>query len=148
MQITLGSLVTMHFSLKLADGMTAESSFGDEPVKFRVGDGTLDRGLELALIGLRAGDHQRLTLMPGQAFGQRDQDAVQWIDRALFPDEMELHTGQIVGFSGAGGEELAAAVLEVGDEKVRVDFNHPLAGREIEFEARILDVEDPQDGEA
>ncbi|MGD8616513.1 MAG: FKBP-type peptidyl-prolyl cis-trans isomerase [Gammaproteobacteria bacterium] len=147
MQITIGSRVTVHFSLKLAGGMTVESSFDNEPVTFRVGDGTLDRGLELALIGLRGGDHQTLTLMPGQAFGRRDENAVQWVDRTQFPHEMELQPGHIVGFAGPDGEELAAAVLEVRDDQVRVDFNHPLAGREIEFESQILRVDEPPEGE-
>jgi FKBP-type peptidyl-prolyl cis-trans isomerase SlpA len=143
MQITIGSSVTMHFSLKLADGMLVESSFDDQPLSFVVGDGALDRGLELALIGLREGDHQTLTLMPGQAFGARDETAIQQVGRDRFPADMQLEPGQIVGFGSQDGEELAAAVLEVGDREVKMDFNHPLAGREIVFECLILEVVDP-----
>ena len=69
MQITVGSRVTLHFALRLSDGWVAESSFDGEPVSFVMGDGTLDKGLELALYGLKTGDRQTLTLMPGQAFG-------------------------------------------------------------------------------
>ena len=148
MQITIGSRVTMHFSLKLSDGMLVESSFDDQPLSFVVGDGTLDRGLELALIGLREGDHQVLTLMPGQAFGARDQAAVQLVETSRFPADMQLEPGQIVGFSGPDGEEIAGAVLEVQDQQVQVDFNHPLAGREIVFETRILEVTNPPSEEA
>jgi len=147
MEITFGSRVTMHFSLKLSDGLLVESSFDDEPLSFTVGDGTLDRGLELALIGLREGEHQRLTLMPGQAFGVRVKDAIEVVERSRFPAEMQLSPGQIVGFSGPDGRELAGAVLEVGEREVKMDFNHPLAGRIIEFETEILLVEDP-DGSA
>ena len=143
MQITIGSRVTMHFALRLMDGMVVESSFDDEPVSFTVGDGTLDKGLELALIGLRAGDRQALTLMPGQAFGMRDESALQMLPRAQFPPDMTLEEGQIVGFSGDRGEEIAGAVIEIQDQQVKVDFNHPLAGREIEFEVHILEVENP-----
>jgi len=143
MQITLGSRVTMHFSLKLADGMLVESSFDDQPLSFVVGDGTLDRGLELALIGLREGDHQVLTLMPGQAFGIRDEEAVQLVEKLRFPAHMRLEPGQIVGFSGPDGQEVAGAVLEVHDQQVKVDFNHPLAGREIVFESLILELTNP-----
>ena len=113
MQITIGSRVTMHFSLKLSDGMLVESSFDDQPLSFVVGDGTLDKGLELALIGLREGDHQVLTLMPGQAFGMRDETAVQRVEKSRFPADMQLEPGQIVGFSGPDGQELAGAVLEL-----------------------------------
>ena len=145
MQITIGSKVTMHFALRLADGTVADSSFDDEPVNFVVGDGALDKGLELALIGLRPGDRQTLTLMPGQAFGTRDDAALQWDDRDSFPADMALEEGQIIGFTGRAGEDIAGAVVEIQDQRVRVDFNHPLAGREIEFEVEILSVEDPSD---
>jgi FKBP-type peptidyl-prolyl cis-trans isomerase SlpA len=147
-QITIGSRVTMHFSLKLSDGMLVESSFDDQPLSFVVGDGTLDKGLELALIGLREGDHQVLTLMPGQAFGMRDETAVQRVEKSRFPADMQLEPGQIVGFSGPDGEELAGAVLELQDQHVKVDFNHPLAGREIVFETRIIEVTNPPSEEA
>lgn len=143
MQITIGSRVSMHFSLKLADGMVVESSFDNEPISFVVGEGTLDKGLELALIGLRAGDSQTLTLMPGQAFGMRDRSAIQRIARTEFPPDMVLQEGQIIGFSGPDGEEIPGAVIEIGDRQVEIDFNHPLAGREIEFAVHILSVENP-----
>jgi FKBP-type peptidyl-prolyl cis-trans isomerase SlpA len=133
----------MHFSLTLADGMLVESSFDDEPQTFVVGDGSVDKGLELALIGLRPNERQTLTLMPGQAFGQRDEANVRWLPKTNFPADMLLEPGQILGFSAADGEELAGAVLEIAREQVKVDFNHPLAGREIIFEVHILAVENP-----
>ncbi len=143
MQISPGSVVTMHFALRLADGMSVDSSFDDEPLTFTLGDGSLDHGLELALYGLRANDRQTLRLMPGQAFGRRDAAAVQQVPRDSFPDDMPLAAGQIIGFTGADNEPLPGAVLEVGDAQVTVDFNHPLAEREIVFEVHILAVENP-----
>lgn len=143
MQISPGSRVTLHFSLRLSDGMLVESSFDDEPLSFVMGDGSLDHGLEVALYGLTPGARQTLTLMPGQAFGQRDETAVQAVPRHSFPDEMQLEPGQIIAFSGADGEPLPGAVLEIGPDKVQVDFNHPLAGREIIFEVQVLSVENP-----
>lgn len=143
MQITIGSDVTLHYAITLADGMPVDSSFGAQPLRFVVGDGTLDKGLELALIGLRPGARQTLTLMPGQAFGKRDPSAVQQVPRERFPADIELQAGAIVGFAGEDGTELAAAVLEVAEHSVEVDFNHPLAGREIVFEVEILAVENP-----
>jgi len=142
-QIAIGSRVTMHCSIKLADGMPVESSFDDEPVTFVWGDGTLDRGLELALVGLRPGDRQVLTLMPGQAFGEREADRIRSLPRSDFAPDMHLEPGQIIGFTTPEGEELPGAVLEVGEARVKVDFNHPLAGREIIFEVQILAVENP-----
>jgi FKBP-type peptidyl-prolyl cis-trans isomerase SlpA len=143
MQISPGSRVTLHFSLRLSDGMLVESSFDDEPLSFVMGDGSLDHGLEVALYGMTPGARQTLTLMPGQAFGQRDEAAVQLVPRHSFPDEMQLEPGLIIAFSGDDGEPLPGAVLEIGPDKVQVDFNHPLAGREIIFEVQVLSVENP-----
>jgi len=142
-QIGTGSRVTLHFAIRLADGMLVESSFDDEPVSFVIGDGTLDKGLELALLGLVAGARQTLTLMPGQAYGRRDEAALQQVRKAQFPEDMLLEPGQIIGFTSEDGEEMAGAIVETGGEYVKVDFNHPLAGREIEFEVHILAVENP-----
>jgi FKBP-type peptidyl-prolyl cis-trans isomerase SlpA len=142
-QITFGSRVTLHFSIRLADGMLVESSFDDQPETFVVGDGSIDRGLEMAIIGLRPSDKQILTLMPGQAFGERDPSAIQTLPRAQFPADMELEPGQIIGFTDDKGEEVAGAVLVLDEQQVKVDFNHPLAGREIIFEVEILAVENP-----
>ena len=143
MQITFGSTVTMHFSLALSDGTLVESSFGDQPLLFVLGDGSLDRGLELALMGLTEGARQELTLMPGQAFGERDESAIQSIPKSRFPVDMDLEPGQIIGFTGENGEEIAGAILAMEDQDVTVDFNHPLAGREIRFDVQILAVENP-----
>jgi len=143
MQISIGSNVTMHYALRLVDGMLVDSSFDTEPLNFVVGDGALDKGLELALIGLRAGDRQTLTLVPGQAFGGREEAALQWVEKDQFPTGMALEKGQIIGFTGPAGEDVAGAVIEIQEQRVRVDFNHPLAGREIEFEVEILSVDNP-----
>jgi len=140
-QITFGSTISLHFSLKLADGMLVESSFGGQPETLVIGDGSLDHGLEMALVGLHAGDCQTLILMPGQAFGVRDPAAVKNLPRTRFPADMALEPGQIIGFTDDQGQEIAGAVLALEDQQVRVDFNHPLAGREIVFEVRILSVE-------
>jgi len=145
MQITIGSNVTMHYALRLVDGMLVDSSVDNEALSFVVGDGTLDKGLELALIGLRAGDRQTLTLMPGQAFGVRDEAELEWVHRDWFPPEIKLEEGQIVLLSDQEERDVLVAVVEIQDERVRLDCNNPLAGRDIEFEVEILSVENTTD---
>ncbi len=148
MSISAGCRVTLHYALRLADGTAVDSSFDGEPFSFVMGESTLDAGLELALYGLRAGSRQTLTLMPGQAFGSRREAAVTWMDRAAFPAEITPEPGLIISFMDEQGEEIPGAVLEIRDEQVKMDFNHPLADREIIFEVEILDVEYPPLDEA
>jgi FKBP-type peptidyl-prolyl cis-trans isomerase SlpA len=66
------------------------------------------------------------------------------VGRDRFPADMQLEKGQIIGFSGEqGAADVAGAVIEIEEDRVKVDFNHPLAGREIVFEVEILSVENP-----
>ena len=139
-QINVASTVTLHLSLMLEDGTVAESTFDAEPLTFTMGDGTLVHGLELGLYGLRPGDRQRLTLYPEQAFGLRDPGKVHRLPRADFGADIELEPGLIVGFETPEGEELPGAVLSLDADSVEVDFNHPLAGRNIIFDVEIIDV--------
>ncbi|MBI5462899.1 MAG: peptidylprolyl isomerase [Gammaproteobacteria bacterium] len=138
-----GSRVRLHVALTLADGTVAESTFDSEPLELVIGDGTLVKGLEIALYGLRPGQRQTLTLHPDQAYGARDAEAVGWLPREQFPADMPLQPGTLVGFVGPQGEEVAALVLAVEAERVQIDFNHPLAGKPIVFETEILAVEPP-----
>jgi FKBP-type peptidyl-prolyl cis-trans isomerase SlpA len=134
------STVTLHLSLSLEDGTVAESTFDDEPLTFTMGDGTLVEGLELGLYGLKAGATQRLVLQPQQAFGLHDPDKLHLLDREVFPGELALEPGVIIGFDTPSGEELPGTVVSLTDETVSVDFNHPLAGRVVVFEVEILAV--------
>jgi len=135
-----GSEVVMHFTITLEDGTVAETTAGEEPLKFVMGDETLVEGLELALFGLKAGDKQSLRIGPETAFGFADPDNVHAVDRADFPAEMAVEKGMIVSFAMPNGEEFPGMIKEVGDQQVTVDFNHPLAGHEILFDVEILEV--------
>ena len=135
-----GARVRMHFALSLTDGTVAYSSFNEDPLEFDWGDGTLRPGLELAVLGLNVGDEQTLTLLPEQAYGLHDEALVHNMPRSDFPDLVAPRVGQIIAFHSPTGEEIPGAILAIDDEMVRVDFNHPLAGREVVFRVKILAV--------
>lgn len=138
-----GSEVLMHYRITLEDGMVADRSEPDAPLRFTMGDGTLIEGLERVLYGLHAGDRESLRLDPEEAFGLADEENVHSVPRDDFPPEITPEPGLIVSFSTPSGEEVPGAVREVGSEEVRVDFNHPLAGHEIGFSVEILEVIPP-----
>jgi FKBP-type peptidyl-prolyl cis-trans isomerase SlpA len=140
LEIAPGSEVTLHLSLSTTDGFEALSTFGEAPETLIMGDGTLSEGLELALYGLKPGDVQTLTLTADQAFGQWDKTNIHRLPRHDFMSEEELEPGLVIGFSAGEGEELAGTILEVDQQTVMVDFNHPLAGREVVFRVEILEV--------
>lgn len=141
--IGFNSTVVMHYTITLEDGTVADTTAGAEPLRFTMGDGSLIEGLELALFGLKAGDRQALRIGPADAFGFQDEENIHWMERAEFSADMALEPGMIVGFATPGGEEILGAILEVREDSVQVDFNHPLAGHEIGFEVEILEVTNP-----
>ena len=139
-EIVPGSAVSLHFSLALHDGTEAISTFNEEPLRFNVGDRTFQPAMELALYGLKAGDDQTLTLTAAQAYGEHDPSLVQQMPLSDFPDDLPPQEEQILSFSLPGGEETMGVVREVGETHASVDFNHPLAGHEVVFRVKILEV--------
>lgn len=142
-QILTDCKVKMHFSLCLVDGPEAISTFAEDPIEFVMGDGTLDPGLENCLYGMYSGDEQSIRLMPGQAYGDRDIEMIQNLLLADFPEEIKPTPGLVISFSSPGDEETLGVILEIEQDSVVVDFNHPLAGRELDFKMQILDVHAP-----
>ncbi len=135
-----GRRVRLHFSVKLTSGEVIDETRGGDPAEFVVGDGSLLPGFEHVLLGLEAGEQRLVVLSPEHAFGEPNPDNVRRLPRSAF-GRMELEPGTIVSFAEPSGSELPGVVRRVSDGFVEVDFNHPLSGREILFEASILAVE-------
>ena len=137
-----GSRVTLHFSLLLADGREIDSTRRGRPATFVVGDGALPAGIERALIGLEAGADEQIAIAPKDAFGDAREENVRMIPRAQFGSSLTLEQGLVVSFAGPGGE-LPGVVKAIEGDLVVVDFNHPLAGRDLILDVSILAVSGP-----
>ena len=135
-----GTQVTLHFTLKLSDGEVVDTTVERDPATFVVGDGNLLPGFEKALFGLAVGAKDHFLIPPEEGFGRPNPNNVQQIPRDQFPREMELAEGLMVSFADAKNAELPGVIAKVTDKQVDVDFNHPLAGRDITFEVEIIDV--------
>jgi len=134
-----GTRVSLHFAIRLQDGQIIDSNFDTRPASFIFGDGNIPEGFEQALLGLKAGEHAELTIAPERGFGMHNPSNIQILPRSQFKD-MELEPGLVVSFQEPGGE-LPGVVTEFDDEKVTVDFNHPLAGKTLIFEVQVESVE-------
>ncbi|MET4163301.1 FKBP-type peptidyl-prolyl cis-trans isomerase SlpA [Marinobacterium sp. MBR-111] len=134
-----GTRVSLHFAIKLQDGQIIDSNFDAQPASFTFGDGNIPEGFEQAMLGLKAGEHTELTIAPERGFGMHNPSNIQILPRSQFKD-MELEPGLVVSFQEPGGE-LPGMVTEFNDDKVTVDFNHPLAGKTLIFEVQVEVVE-------
>ncbi|MDG2017962.1 MAG: peptidylprolyl isomerase [Porticoccaceae bacterium] len=138
MMIDQGVKVTMSFSLALENGELIDSNFDTQPATFIMGDGNLLPGFEVPLKGLKAGDKGEFVISPENAFGQRNPENMQQLARDNF-DQESLNVGDVFSFQNGEGE-LPGVIMEIGDDSIKVDFNHPLAGRNIIFKVDIVEV--------
>ncbi len=134
------STVKLHFSLALEDGTIVDATEDGQPMTFTLGDGTMIEGLEYALIGLRAGDKQTLSIPPETGFGYPDPDNIHPLPLSRFAAELQPEPGMIMSFDTPEGEQVPGTILAVNGDQVEVDFNHPLKGHEVIFSVEILDV--------
>jgi len=137
-----GKRVTLHFSVLLLDGSVVDSTKERAPATFTVGDGNLLPGFEQSIFGLKAGDRRSVVLEAENAFGPYNPDNVQTMRRGLFGRDMQLETGLVVSFADQSKAELPGVVQSFNDEQVVIDFNHPLAGKDLTFQVEIINVVD------
>ncbi|AOA56964.1 FKBP-type peptidyl-prolyl cis-trans isomerase [Acinetobacter larvae] len=138
-RISEGSQVELHFSVAIENGAEIDNSRSREaPVSLVIGDGNLLPGFEKSLIGLRAGDRRTVSLPPEEAFGPWNPENIQTFDTVKF--EQRPIVGHMIEFEDKAKSSLFGVVKSVTDDVTEIDFNHPLAGRNISFEVEIFKV--------
>ncbi|WP_048648928.1 FKBP-type peptidyl-prolyl cis-trans isomerase [Nitratireductor soli] len=139
-QIKSGDVVRIHYTGKLADGTEFDSSAGREPLEFQVGSGQIIPGLDRQVEGMAVGDSDTLTIPADEAYGPRDEAQVQIVPRSALPPELELALGASLQATTPDGGEIALTVVDLTDQEVTVDANHPLAGRDLVFDVEIVEI--------
>lgn len=138
-RIEQGCAVTLHFSVALENGVEIDNTRQhDAPVQLVVGDGNLLPGFDNALLGLKAGDRRTIHLPPEDAFGTWNPDNVQYFDTVKFED-LPVE-GNIIEFEDKAKASVFGVVKSVNADIIEVDFNHPLAGKNITFAVEVFKV--------
>ncbi|MFN8179187.1 MAG: peptidylprolyl isomerase [bacterium] len=138
--IKAGSTVYFNFVMK-ADGKVVQDSHGKQPTpSYQQGDPRVFPALQTALLGLKPGDKKTVTLKPEEAFGPRDSTAIQTVPRANIPNADSLHVGEVIGGMDQG-RRFSATVLAIGKNDIKLDRNHPLAGKTVTFEVEIVSTQ-------
>ena len=138
-RISEGSKVELHFSVAIENGVEIDNTRSrEEPVSLTMGDGSLLPGFEKALFGLRAGDRRTVSLPPDDAFGPWNSENIQKFDTIKF--EQTPIIGNMIEFEDKAKQSLFGVVKSVNEDITEIDFNHPLAGKDITFEVEIFKV--------
>lgn len=137
---TVGDKVRVHYTGKLEDETVFDSSEGRDPIEFTLGSGEVIPGFEQAVVGMEPGDEKTATIPAVEAYGERQEDLVVALERSSMPEEFEPEPGQELQMRDRSGNSFVVRVVEVGDEEVTVDANHPLAGETLNFEIELVEI--------
>ena len=137
-----GDTVRVHYRGTLADGSEFDSSAGRDPLEFTVGSGQVIPGFDAAVDGLAVGETVKVTIPAADAYGEHHEDALQEVPREMFAEDPQM--GWMVELASPDGQRLAATIAEVKEETVTLDFNHPMAGKDLTFEIELVGVVEDQ----
>ncbi len=138
MTVKTGDKVKIEYTGTLDDGTVFDSSAEHgNPLEFEVGSGQVIKGFDDATLGMKEGEEKQFSIEPADAYGEHDPTLVQKISRDAFPQDVELVPGLLFEAGLPTGEKVPATIIEVQEEIISVDLNHPLAGKKLNFKIKM-----------
>ncbi len=145
MKVEKDKIVTVHYTGKFPDSEEVfDSSEGRDPMSFLVGHKNMIEGFERELMGAELEEKREFTLTPEDAYGHRNEEAIQEMPRDQFPEELEV--GMMFQAQSDNGP-MQFMIHEIKDDLVAIDFNHPMAGKILHFTVTVLDIRDASEEE-
>jgi len=135
-----GDTVTVHYTGRLENGTVFDSSANRDPLQFTLGEGLLIPGFEQAVLGMSLGESKTVEVSADQAYGPHQDEMVVEIDRQEFPPHFQPEVGQQLQIPQSDGRVTRLIVTDVSEQKVTLDANHPLAGRDLTFDIHLLEI--------
>lgn len=139
-------VVSLDYVLRV-NGEEVDSSNEGEPIDFLQGYGNIIPGLEKELYGMAVGDSKSVQVAARDGYGESDPEAIIEVPRSEFPEDVPLKPGLELQMQNVDGDMLNAVVVDISDETVRLDFNHPLAGQELHFDVTVISLRAATDEE-
>ena len=135
-----GRCVSFDYTLTI-DGKVADSSKGRDPLQYTHGKGEIISGLSKQLEGMTAGDEKTVTVAPEDAYGLVDPNAFKEIERSCLPAHLTPQAGMLLQMKTSDGHAFPVKIAEVRKDGIVIDFNHPLAGKTLNFVIKVISVE-------
>lgn len=139
-QVKKGSWVKIVYTGKLKDGKVFETNIGSEPLEFKVGKGKVIKGFENAVMGMKAGETKTVTIRPADGYGAKDPELIWSVTPAELPAGTPLALDTEVAFTRTDGSDVEGCITKIEGDQITIDGNHPLAGRNLIFEIKMVDV--------
>jgi len=142
MVVLTNKVVTFNYKLKDDKGNLLDSTDKGGPFSFITGNQQILPGLEDVLSNMIIGGKKNVKLAAADAYGEYDENAIQKLNRGMFPEEAEIEIGRTYFAHSPEGKQLQFVITEVENDDITVNFNHPLAGKDLEFDVELIDVRD------
>lgn len=139
-QAKRGDTVKVHYTGTLEDGTIFDSSRNGEPIEFTIGGGEVIPGFEEAVVGMSPGESRRQVVPATEAYGPARPDMKVEVDREMIPDELELFVGQELEIEDQEGRVNNVVVSGLTEKTVTLDGNHPLAGKDLQFQIELVEI--------
>jgi FKBP-type peptidyl-prolyl cis-trans isomerase 2 len=140
MEAKKGDAVKVHYTGKLEDGTVFDSSVSREPLGFTLGDGNMIKGFDAAVYGMVIGDKKTVNIPAAEAYGERRDDMMIEVPISQVPPDIQPEIGQQLMLQGQGGQPMPVTVVELTDEKIVLDANHDLAGKDLIFDIELVKI--------
>ncbi len=138
--IDAGKTVKVHYKGTLSDGSTFDSSEGRDPIEFVIGEGSVIPGFENAVTAMDVAETKIITIPSAEAYGEAREDMIGQIPRADLPDDMEPEIGLILQMESPE-RSIPVRIVDLTEEMVTLDANHPLAGQDLIFELTLVAID-------
>ncbi len=139
-QVKNGDTIKVHYHGKLTDGTTFDSSSGREPLEFEVGSGMVIKGFDDGVAGMKVGDKKTINIPVDDAYGPKQEEMLVEFPLDQFPPDMKPEIGMPLTMTTAQGQPVQVVIVEVKQEAVLLDANHPLAGEELVFDLELVEI--------
>lgn len=135
-----GDIVQVNYTGKLQDGTVFDTSQGRAPLEFQIGAGQIIPDFEQAVVGMSPGQSKTIQTPAERAYGPHDENMVIEIDREMVPEELQVQPGMQLEMRQENGMVIPVMVTDVTEQSVKVDANHPLAGKDLTFDIELVDI--------
>ena len=135
-----GNTIKVHYTGTFDSGDVFDSSEGKEPLQFTVGSHQVIPGFDNGVLGMKEGEEKTIKIQAKEAYGERNEKFIQHLPKDKVNVGFEVKPGHVLMFKGPNGEKIPSIVKEVGNDKITIDLNHPLAGKNLNFKVKVVAI--------
>ncbi len=139
-QVKSGDKVKVHYHGRLNNGETFDKSEGREPLEFEVGSGMVIKGFDDGVTGMSVGEKKTINIPFDEAYGPKNPDMIIEMPKERFPKDMEIEVGMPLAMTDGNGQQFQVMIVEIKEDVVVLDANHPLAGQDLTFDLELVEI--------